>query len=71
MGYIQRWVEEISEWANGTIEGNGVWKMEGVARRFKTAQCVYIDIHTYMRVESSLEELGVDGSILLKRVLKE
>jgi hypothetical protein len=39
MGYVQPWVEEVSEWANGTIEGDGAWKLEGVARRFKTAQC--------------------------------
>jgi len=27
--------------ANGTIEGNGIWKSEGVARRFKTALYIY------------------------------
>ena len=37
MEYIQPWMKEISEWANGTIEGNGIWKSEGVVRRFKTA----------------------------------
>jgi hypothetical protein len=31
MGYKQRWVKEVSEWANGTVEVNGVWKSEGVA----------------------------------------
>ena len=31
-------------WANGTMEGDGIWKSEGVARRFKTAQCIYIYI---------------------------
>jgi hypothetical protein len=36
-GYIQPWVKEVSEWANETVEGNGIWKSEGVARRFKTA----------------------------------
>ena len=42
MGYIQRWVRERETygWANGTIEGSGMWKSEGVARRFKTAQCI-------------------------------
>jgi hypothetical protein len=25
---------EVSGWANGTIEGSGVWKSEGVARHF-------------------------------------
>jgi len=28
---------ETYGWANGTIEGNGMWKSEGVDRRFKTA----------------------------------
>jgi hypothetical protein len=37
MGCIQPWVKEIWEWANGTTEGNGIWKSEGVARCFKTA----------------------------------
>ena len=43
MGYVQAW-------ANGTMEGNGMWKMEGVARRFKTAQhiCIYIYTHIYI-----------------------
>jgi hypothetical protein len=27
--------KETYEWVNGTIEGNGIWKSEGVARRFK------------------------------------
>ena len=31
-------MKETYEWANGTIEDNGIWKSEGVARRFKTAQ---------------------------------
>jgi hypothetical protein len=34
-------VKEVSEWANGTVEGNGMWKSEGVARHFKTAQYIY------------------------------
>jgi hypothetical protein len=34
-------VKEVSEWANGTIEGNGIWKSEGVTRRFKAAQYIY------------------------------
>jgi hypothetical protein len=33
----------VGEW---TIEGNGIWKWEGVARRFKTAQ--YIFVYIYM-----------------------
>ena len=28
------------EWANGTIEDNGIWELKGVARSFKTAQYV-------------------------------
>ena len=35
MGYIQRGVREIQEWANGTFEGNGIWKSEGDARRLE------------------------------------
>jgi hypothetical protein len=52
MGHTQRWVKEASEWADGTIEGNGIWKVEGVARRFKTAQyvCMYIYIYIYVCV---------------------
>ena len=45
-GIIQPWAKEIWEWANGTIEGNGIWKSEGVARRFKTA---YIYIYIYIK----------------------
>jgi hypothetical protein len=30
--------EEVSEWENGTTAGNGIWKSEGVARRFKAAR---------------------------------
>ena len=41
MGYIQPWVKETYDLANGTIEGNGIWKSEGVARRFKTALYIY------------------------------
>jgi hypothetical protein len=41
MGYIPPGAKEVSEWANGTIEGNGIWKSEGVARRFKTAKDIY------------------------------
>jgi hypothetical protein len=41
MRYIQPWVNEVSEWATGAIDGNGNWKSEGVARRFKTAQYTY------------------------------
>ena len=37
MRYIQPWVKGIWEWVNGTAEGNGMWKSEGVARRLKTA----------------------------------
>jgi hypothetical protein len=33
-------VKEIKVWANETIEGNGIWKAEGVARRFKSAQYI-------------------------------
>ena len=33
--------------ANGTIEGNGIWKSEGVARLFKTALYIYIYIYIY------------------------
>jgi hypothetical protein len=40
VGCIQRWVEEVSEWANGTVEGNGIWTSEGVARHFKTSQYI-------------------------------
>jgi hypothetical protein len=40
--YRQPWVKEVSEWANGTIEGNGICKSEGVARRFKNPQWMYV-----------------------------
>jgi hypothetical protein len=32
------------EWVTGTIKGNGIWKSEGIARRFKTAH-IYIYIY--------------------------
>jgi hypothetical protein len=48
-GYIQPCVKEVSEWANGTIEGNGIWKSEGVARCFKTALYIYIYIYIYIK----------------------
>ena len=38
MEYMQSLIKEIWEWANATIEGNGIWKSEGVVRGFKTAQ---------------------------------
>ena len=41
-------MKEIKEWANGTIEGNGIWKSEGVVRHFKTAQYIYIYIYIYI-----------------------
>jgi hypothetical protein len=47
MGYIQPGVKEVSEWTNGTIEGNGIWKSEGAATHFKTAQ-IYIYIYIYI-----------------------
>ena len=61
MGYIQLWVKEDEEWANGTTEGNEIWKSEGVARRFKTAYThththththiyIYIYIYVYLRL---------------------
>jgi hypothetical protein len=34
-------VKEVSESANGTIEGNGIWKLEGVVKYFETAQYIY------------------------------
>jgi hypothetical protein len=40
---LERWDiynHTVSEWTNGTIEGNGIWKSEGVVRRFKTAQYI-------------------------------
>jgi hypothetical protein len=43
MGYIQQRVIEVLEWAKGTVEGNGVWKAEGVTRRFKP-RAIYIYI---------------------------
>jgi hypothetical protein len=48
MGYVQQWVERVSEWANRTIEGNGKWQSEGVARRFKTVQYIYVYIYIYI-----------------------
>ena len=42
--YIQLWVEEIWGQANGTVEGSGMWKGEGVGRRFKTALYIYVYI---------------------------
>ena len=53
-GYIQRWVEEIWDWANGTIEGNGVWKSEGVVRRCKIALYICIYLFIYLRTNSDL-----------------
>jgi hypothetical protein len=47
MGYVQPWVKEVAEWVNGTIEGNGMWKSEGVTRSFKTALYIYIYIYIY------------------------
>jgi hypothetical protein len=41
MEHIEPWMKEISEWANGIIEVNAIWKSEGVVRRFKTAQYIY------------------------------
>jgi hypothetical protein len=45
MGYVQPLVKEVSEWANRTSEVKGMWKSEGVVRRFKTEQS-YIYIYT-------------------------
>jgi hypothetical protein len=42
MEYIQPWMEDIYEWANGTIKNNGIRKSEGVVRCFKTALYIYI-----------------------------
>jgi hypothetical protein len=39
-----RFPEGIKQ-ANGTIEGNEIWKLEGNARRFKTVQYIYIYIY--------------------------
>jgi hypothetical protein len=52
MEYVQRWVKEIWEWADGTTEGNGVWQSEGVVRRFKTALYIYIYTHTHTHTHS-------------------
>jgi hypothetical protein len=51
---IQPLVKEVSEWENGTIEGNGVWKLEGVARRFKTALYILPSIVPFAHFETSL-----------------
>jgi len=48
MEYIQPLMEAIQEWANGTIEGNGIWNSEGVVRRFTTAQYIYIYMYIYI-----------------------
>ena len=50
MGYMQRWVREIWEWANGIIEGNGIWKSEGVARRFKTVLSLSLSLYIYIYI---------------------
>jgi hypothetical protein len=80
MGYLQSWVKGVSEWANGTIEGNGIWKSESVDRRFKTAQymcvcvCVVVtlrackfNIHTFHVLER--EFMCVIGSENEERLL--
>jgi hypothetical protein len=43
-GIYKAMSERGLEWANGTMEGNGIWKKEAVARRFKTALYIYIYI---------------------------
>ena len=52
--YIQRWVRKIWEWANGTIEDNGIWKSEDVSRRFKTSQYIYIYIYIYIHTHTHI-----------------
>jgi hypothetical protein len=46
----------VSEWVNGTIEDNGVWRSEGVARRFKTVQYICIYTLTYCMKQSPSRE---------------
>ena len=51
-------MEEIWEWENETIEGNGIWMTECFAKRFISALCLslslslslYIYIHIYINV---------------------
>jgi hypothetical protein len=52
--YKQPCVKDVSEWADGTIEGNGIWKLENTARRLGyiyMCVCVYIYImYIYINV---------------------
>jgi hypothetical protein len=44
-------VSEIGlRWANGTIESNGVWKSEGVGRRFNTALHTHTHTHIHTHI---------------------
>jgi hypothetical protein len=66
MGYIQPWVKEVSEWANGTIEGNGIWKSEGVTRRFETAPCIRGCVNNYVKFSGEFMAqwlMGCDGEL--------
>jgi hypothetical protein len=51
-------VKEVSELANGTIEGNGTWKMEGVTRSYKTAQYMYFFLALQPSADYDLREVS-------------
>ena len=54
----------FKQWVNGTTEGNGIWKSEGVARRFKTSHTHMKSILKYELHFSSLV-IEVDYSVSL------
>jgi hypothetical protein len=48
-----------SEWANGTIEGNGVRKSDGVARGFKTT--LSLCLHTHTHTHTHITKFEING----------
>ena len=51
------------------IEGNGIWKSEGVARRFKNAQYIYIYIYIYIYLLTLSMSVPVPLSAITEYVL--
>jgi hypothetical protein len=66
MEYTQSCVKEVSEGVNGTIEGNGIWKSEGITRHFKTVLYTHTHIHTYIHTQgvSRLVDISAGGDFL-------
>jgi hypothetical protein len=55
-------VKQISEWADRTVEGNGIWKSECVARHFKTAKYTYRLVNTCVgEVRLSSEQMKMES----------